>query len=144
MALLGIQAGRDKDSLQTLDYLDNPQGMLTCMSISIMQFKKNQDTEFTFFLGSLPPCPPNDIFLCKLIQKDSIEGSRNDEITNFVEKALALRQSSTRELLELINGTVDDQMNRIEDIDQVLQGDLSAEGMIHMRYHAMMELYCFY
>jgi len=29
MALLGIQAGRGKDSLKTLDYLDNPQGTLT-------------------------------------------------------------------------------------------------------------------
>ncbi|CAI8586519.1 unnamed protein product [Vicia faba] len=105
MAILGIQAGRDKDSLQTLDYLDNPQ-------------------------GSLPPCPPNDLFLCKLIQKDSIEGSSIDEITNFVEKALALRQLSTRELLELIHGTVDDQMKRIEDIDRVLHGDLSTEDVI--------------
>jgi len=31
MALLGIQAGRGKDSLETLDYLDNPQGTLTGM-----------------------------------------------------------------------------------------------------------------
>jgi len=29
MALLGIQAGRGKDSLKTLDYLDNPPGTLT-------------------------------------------------------------------------------------------------------------------
>ena len=55
-----------------------------------------------------------------------------------------MRQLSTRELLELIHSTVDDQMKRVEDMAHVLHGDLSTEGMIHMRYHAMMELYCYY
>ncbi|KEH42364.1 putative aminoacyltransferase, E1 ubiquitin-activating enzyme [Medicago truncatula] len=105
MAFLGIQAGRGKDSLETLDYLDNLQ-------------------------GSLPSCHPDDLLLCRLIQKDSIEGSSNDEITNYVEEALALRRLSTRELLKLIQDTVDDQMERIEDIGQVLQGDLSTEDVI--------------
>ncbi|XP_073221418.1 E3 ubiquitin-protein ligase BRE1-like 2 isoform X1 [Cicer arietinum] len=105
MALLGIQAGRGKDSLQTLAYLDNPQ-------------------------DSLPSCPPDDLFLCRLIQKDSIEGSSNDEIINYVEEALALRLLSTTELLKHIQDTIDDQMKRFEDIAQVLHGDLSAEDVI--------------
>ncbi|GAU14380.1 hypothetical protein TSUD_249180 [Trifolium subterraneum] len=106
MALLGIQAGRGKDSLQTLDYPDNPQ-------------------------GSLPSCPPDDLFLCRLIQKDCIEGSSNNEIINYVEEALALRRLSTTELLKLIQDTVDDQMERIEDIGQVLHGDLSTEDAVN-------------
>ena len=51
-----------------------------------------------------------------------------------------MRRLSTRELLKLIQDTVDDQMERIEDIGQVLHGDLSTEGIIHMRYYAM--IYC--
>jgi len=151
MALLGIQAGRGKDSLETLDYLDNPQGTLTSThthtSSSYMHIKffyvvlrKKRQTDFTFFLGSLPSCHPDDLLLCRLIQKDSIEGSSNDEITNHVEEALALRRLSTRELLKLIQDTIDGQMERIEDIGQVLHGDLSTEGIIHMRYYAM--IYC--
>jgi len=66
-----------------------------------------------------------------------VEGGSNDDITNYVEEALALRRLSTRELLKLILDTVDDHMERIEDIGQVLHEDLSTEGIIHMRYHAM-------
>ncbi|KAJ1389004.1 Zinc finger, RING-type [Sesbania bispinosa] len=103
--LLGIQAGRGKDTLQTLACLDNPQ-------------------------GSLPLCPAEDIFLCRLIQKDSIEGNSNDEVINYVEEALALRRSSTGELLKRVQDTIDDQMERIDSIAQVLHGDLSSEDAI--------------
>jgi E3 ubiquitin-protein ligase BRE1 len=85
-------------------------------------------------------CPPDDLLLCRLIQKDSIEGGSNDKITYYVEKTLALCQLSTRELLKLIQDTVDDQMERIKDIGQVLHEDLSIEGIIHMRYYAMILL----
>ncbi|KAK2431156.1 histone mono-ubiquitination [Trifolium repens] len=105
MALLGIQAGRGKDSLRTLDYLDNPQ-------------------------GSLPSCHPDDLFLCRLIQKDCVEGSSNNDKINYVEEALALRRLSTTELLKLIQDTVDDQMERIEGIGHVLHGDLSTEDAV--------------
>ena len=68
-----------------------------------------------------------------------MEGGSNDEITNYVEEALALRRLSTRELLKLIQDTIDD-MERIEDIGQVLHEDLSTEGITHMRYYAMIVL----
>jgi hypothetical protein len=114
-----------------------------CQALSC-NIKKNKDTEFNFFLGSLPSCPPDDLFLCRLIQKDCVEGSSNNEKINYVEEALALRRLSTTELLKLIQDTVDDQMERIEDIGHVLHGDLSTEGIIiHLRYYAMLELYSF-
>lgn len=47
---------------------------------------------------------------------------------NYVEEALALRGSSTRELLKLLQDTVDGQMERIGNIAQVLHGDLPSEG----------------
>ncbi|KAL2583065.1 hypothetical protein GLYMA_14G050200v4 [Glycine max] len=107
MILLGIRAGRGKgkDTLQHLTDIDNPQ-------------------------GSVPLCPAEDMFLCRLIQKDSIKGISDDEIISYVEEALALRQSYTRELLKLLKDTIDDQMERAGSIAQVLHGDLSSEDAI--------------
>lgn len=82
----------------------------------------------TYSLGSLPLCPAEDIFLCRLIQKDSIKGISDDEITGYVEEALALRQSSTMELLKLLKDIIDDQMERSGGIAQILDGDISSEG----------------
>jgi len=42
-----------------------------------------------------------------------------------------LRRLSTRELLKLIQDTIDDHMERIEEIRQVLHRDLSMEGILH-------------
>lgn len=85
-----------------------------------------------YSLGSVPLCPAEDMFLCRLIQKDSIKGISDDEIISYVEEALALRQSYTRELLKLLKDTIDDQMERAGSIAQVLHGDLSSEGKKHM------------
>ncbi|XP_014504949.1 E3 ubiquitin-protein ligase BRE1-like 2 isoform X1 [Vigna radiata var. radiata] len=107
MILLGIQAGRGKgkDTLRYLTDIENPE-------------------------GSLPLCPAEDIFLCRLIQKDSIKGISDDEITGYVEEALALRQSSTMELLKLLKDIIDDQMERSGGIAQILDGDISSEDAI--------------
>ncbi|KAK7320550.1 hypothetical protein VNO77_30120 [Canavalia gladiata] len=105
MILLGIRAGRGKNALQKLTDIDNPP-------------------------GSLPLCSAEHIFLCRLIQKDSIDGISNDEIIKYVEEALALRRSSTRELLKLLQDTIDDQMERTDSIAQVLHGDLSYEDAL--------------
>ncbi|XP_057441705.1 E3 ubiquitin-protein ligase BRE1-like 2 isoform X2 [Lotus japonicus] len=105
MTLLGIRAGRGKETLQTLPHLDNHQ-------------------------GPLPSCPAEDIFLCRLIQKDSIEGSSNSEIMNYVEEALALRRASTWELLKLLQDSINNQMERIDIIAQALPGDLFSEDAI--------------
>ncbi|KAF1869071.1 hypothetical protein Lal_00048351 [Lupinus albus] len=105
LVLLGIQAGRGPDAMKALDNPDSPQ-------------------------GSLPLCPVEDIFLCKLIQKDSVEGSSIEEIINYVEEALALRQSSTFELLKLLQDTIDAQRERIDSVSQVLHGDVSSEDLI--------------
>ena len=93
-----------------------------------------QDTDLVYTLGSLPLCPVEDIFLCRLVQKDSIEASSNDEITNYVEKALALRQSYTLELLKLIEDTIDAQREKTENIAQILHGQMSSEGQVFMCY----------
>jgi len=55
----------------------------------------------------------------------------------LLRKPFFLRWFSTRKLLKLIHYIVDDQMERIKDIGQVLHEDLSMEGILHMRYYAM-------
>lgn len=105
MILLGIRAGRGKETLQRLTSIDNSK-------------------------GSLPSCPAEDIFLCRLIQKDSIKGTTDAEIINYVEEALALRQSSTRELLKHLQDSIDDRIQRTGSIAQILHGDLSSEDAV--------------
>ncbi|KAI4308406.1 hypothetical protein L6164_031486 [Bauhinia variegata] len=104
LVLLGIRAGRDHKALQTLDCLYKPQ-------------------------GSLPWCPEEDVILCRLIQKDSIE-ARSNEIANCVEKALTMRQSFTLNLLKLLQDSIDAQRERTDGISQVLHGKLSSEDAI--------------
>ncbi|KAF7815058.1 E3 ubiquitin-protein ligase BRE1-like 2 [Senna tora] len=104
LILLGIRAGRGPNALQSLD---------------------DPSTQ-----GSLPLCPVEDIFLCRLMQKDSIEANCNDEIINYVEEALALRQSSTRELLKLLEATIDAQREGTYCIAQELHGLSTSEDAI--------------
>ncbi|RDY10395.1 E3 ubiquitin-protein ligase BRE1-like 2, partial [Mucuna pruriens] len=126
MILLGIRAGRGKgkDTLHRLTYIANPQGTF------IRHTQVIQETDLSYSLGSLPLCPAEDIFLCRLIQKDSIKGISDDEIVSYVEDALAFRQSYTRELLKLLQDTIGAQMERAGSVAQVLHGDLSSEDAI--------------
>lgn len=68
------------------------------------------------------------MFLCRLLERDSIEANGNDEIIKYVEEALALRHSSTIELLKLLEDTINDQREKTENIAQALHGKLSSEG----------------
>jgi len=78
---------------------------------------------------------------CSLAQLRLVYSHNNEQdVKNFVKETLALRWLSTWELLKLIHYTVDDQMERIKDIGQVLHEDLSMEGIIHMRYYAIIVL----
>ncbi len=81
-----------------------------------------------YILGSVPSCPAEEIFLCRLLQMDFIEANGNDEIIKYVEDALALRHSYTRELLKHLEDAIDDQRARTESIVRSLNGKLSSEG----------------
>ena len=59
---------------------------------------------------------------------DFIEANGNDEIIKYVEDALALRHSYTRELLKHLEDAIDDQRARTESIVRSLNGKLSSEG----------------
>ncbi|KAJ7960321.1 E3 ubiquitin protein ligase [Quillaja saponaria] len=108
LMLLGVRAGGGQNALQTLGFLDVSR-------------------------GSLPSCPVEDIFLCRLLQKDSIEDSGNDVVINQVEKALALRRSSTWELFKFLEDTIDAQRAKTDSVSRTSHGKLSSEdAIIHM------------
>lgn len=105
LILLGVRAGGGQNAIQTLDHADHSRGLI-------------------------PSCPAEEIFLCRLLETDSVESNGNDGIVKYVEEALALRHSSTLELIKSLEDTIDAQRVKTENIAQALHGKLSAEDAI--------------
>lgn len=105
LVLLGIRAGRGQNALQTLDDEDK-------------------------YRGTIPPCPPEDIFLCRLLRVNSLNTSGADGIVTFAEEALAQRHASTMELMKLLQDTVEAQKMKTESIAKSFNGNLSAEDVV--------------
>lgn len=87
-----------------------------------------KQSDSMYFLGLIPSCPAEEIFLCRLLETDSVESNGNDGILKYVEEALSLRRSSTLELMKSLVDSVDAQRMKTESIAQALHGKLSAEG----------------
>ncbi|CAL9026415.1 unnamed protein product [Prunus brigantina] len=68
------------------------------------------------------------MFLCRLLQRDSIEANGNDEIAKYVEEAPILRHTSIRELLKLLKHTIYSHGEKTESIVHTLDGKISSEG----------------
>lgn len=85
-----------------------------------------EDDDFTS--GSIPSCAAEDIFLCRLLETDAIQSSKNNGSIGYVKEALALRQTSTRELMKLLQDAIDSQSSKLEDMARILLGKPSAEG----------------
>ncbi|VVA38843.1 PREDICTED: E3 ubiquitin-ligase [Prunus dulcis] len=103
LILLGLCAGRSQNALQSLDGAD-------CSR------------------GSIPSCSAEEMFLCRLLLRDSIEANGNDEIAKYVEEALTLPHASTRELLKLLEHTIYSHREKTESIVHTLDGKISSEG----------------
>ena len=103
LILLGIRAGGGQNAIQTLGHADHSRGLI-------------------------PSCLAEEIFLYRLLETDSVESNGNDGIIKYVEEALALRHSSTLELMKSLEDTIDAQRVKTENIAQALHGKLSAEG----------------
>ncbi|KAL0436140.1 UNVERIFIED_CONTAM: E3 ubiquitin-protein ligase BRE1-like 2 [Sesamum radiatum] len=103
--LLGAQAGAGQRAIQSLDRVESSR-------------------------GSIPSCPPEDIFLCRLLETDAIKSNKNDGSIGYVEEALAARQTSTRELMKLLEDAIDSQRAKFEDIADILLGKPSAEDAV--------------
>lgn len=105
LILLGVRAGGGSNVLQKLD-------------------SENQTRDST------PSCPPEDMFLCRLLQVNSIESSSKDGILQYVEEALASRHSSARELMKFIEEVIDAQRMKTKSIAEAFHEKLSAEDAI--------------
>ncbi|GMH00180.1 hypothetical protein Nepgr_002019 [Nepenthes gracilis] len=105
LVLLGIRAGGGQIFLQTLENEDH-------------------------LRGSIPSCPAEDAFLCRLLKTNSIEGNGIDETDKFVKEALAQRHSSTLELMKFLEDIIEGQRAKANGIAQALRGNLSTEDAI--------------
>ncbi|CAB4309397.1 unnamed protein product [Prunus armeniaca] len=70
-----------------------------------------------------------DVSLC-LLQRDSIAANGSDEIAKYVEEALTLRHTSTRELLKLLEHTIYSHREKTESMVHTLDGKISSEDAI--------------
>lgn len=68
------------------------------------------------------------MFLCRLLQVNSIESSSKDGILQYVEEAIASRHSSARELMKFIEEVIDAQRMKTKSIAEAFHEKLSAEG----------------
>ncbi|XP_056175933.1 E3 ubiquitin-protein ligase BRE1-like 2 isoform X1 [Syzygium oleosum] len=105
LVLLGARAGGAQDALKILVAVEDSR-------------------------GCIPSSPPEDIFLCRLLQTDSIASTSGDGIIEFVEEALALRKSSTFELMKLLEDTIGAESSKTMTISQNLQARVSAEVLL--------------
>ncbi|VVB00218.1 unnamed protein product [Arabis nemorensis] len=102
LVLLGVRAGANQEALKYLDIAE----------------KKR---------GSVPPCAADEMFLCRLLQVDFVNTRNSDEVVRKVEEALALRHSSTLELMGVFENTIATQRAKVESISQNLRAVNSAE-----------------
>ncbi|XP_004294975.1 PREDICTED: E3 ubiquitin-protein ligase BRE1-like 2 [Fragaria vesca subsp. vesca] len=105
VALLGACAGAGQNALQILDSADYSRGLI-------------------------PSCPAEQMFLCRILQRDTIEANNVNEVANFVEEALTLRHTSTRELMKLLEHTITVEREKTENIARTLNGKITSEDAI--------------
>lgn len=73
-------------------------------------------------------CPPEEIFLRRLLQMDSFEDMEVDETGRFVEKILSARCLSTKELMKALNQIIRVWKTKTERLSNILKEQLSQEG----------------
>ncbi|KAB2616974.1 E3 ubiquitin-protein ligase BRE1-like 2 [Pyrus ussuriensis x Pyrus communis] len=80
--------------------------------------------------GSIPSCSAEEMFLFRLLQQDSLEANGNDEIVKYVEETLALRHTSTMDLLELLEQPIYAHREKTKNISHTLDGKISSEDAV--------------
>ncbi|KAG9155694.1 hypothetical protein Leryth_003973 [Lithospermum erythrorhizon] len=104
MILLGVRAGAGEVALKHLEQADH-------------------------FRGFLPACPAEEIFLCRLLQSTSRSNGDGGSISH-IKASLALRHSSTLELMKSLEDTIDAEKSKVENVASLLQGEQSSEDTI--------------
>ncbi|KAI4304847.1 hypothetical protein MLD38_040310 [Melastoma candidum] len=80
--------------------------------------------------GLVPSCAPEDTFLCRLLEEGSFSSNSITEITKNVEDGLASRQSSTLDLIKVLEDTIKAERLKCRNIEQRLQALTSAEDTV--------------
>ncbi|CAN4114099.1 unnamed protein product [Withania somnifera] len=102
LIILGARSAADQIALQSLDHQD-------------------------YSGGSIPSCPVEDIFLCRVLKINAVPGNANDGSIVNVRGALDLRHSSTLELMKSLRNAIDAQRTKTENFVHLLEGKSSAE-----------------
>ncbi|CAA6664692.1 unnamed protein product [Spirodela intermedia] len=102
LILLKTLAGGDPSGLQALDEADISRGVT-------------------------PSCPPEETFLCRLLQAENIEKSKQTEIIKYIQEALAVRHSSTMVLMRGLQEAIDAQQTKLDGLELAAHGNLSSE-----------------
>ncbi|XP_009801022.1 E3 ubiquitin-protein ligase BRE1-like 2 [Nicotiana tabacum] len=105
LILLGASSGADQIALKSLDHLD-------------------------YSRGSVPSCPAEEMFLCRVLKTNDIPGDANAGSIVNIKEALDLRHSSTLELMKSLENAIDAQRIKTENLTHVLEGKPSAEDAI--------------
>ena len=86
------------------------------------------------FLDTIESCPPEQMFLCQLLQAGRIEDDASKGIIKNVQAALDIRLSSTINLMKNLQETIVAQRAKTESIVLSLRGRLSSEGQKDMKH----------
>ncbi|CAA7401290.1 unnamed protein product [Spirodela intermedia] len=105
LILLKTLAGGDPSGLQALDEADISRGVT-------------------------PSCPPEETFLCRLLQAENIEKSKQSEIIKYIQEALAVRHSSTMVLMRGLQEAIDAQQTKLDGLELAAHGNLSSEDAL--------------
>ncbi|KAK4371676.1 hypothetical protein RND71_007060 [Anisodus tanguticus] len=105
LIILGARSGADQIALQSLDRQD-------------------------YSRGSIPSCPAEEIFLCRVLKTNAIPGNANTGSIDNIREALDLRHSSTLELMKSLENAIDAQRIKTENFAHLLEGKPSAEDAI--------------
>ncbi|XP_051113494.1 E3 ubiquitin-protein ligase BRE1-like 2 isoform X2 [Andrographis paniculata] len=99
--LLGAQAGAAQSALQSFNDVESSR-------------------------GSIPSCPAEDIFLCRLLQTES----KTDGSISYIKETLASRQTSTREMMKLLENAIHSRRTKLKDIARIFSEKPSAEDAV--------------
>lgn len=119
LVLLGIRAGGGQDALKMLDDEDR-------------------------IRGSVPSCPAEDMFLCRLLRTSSIDNDDCMENTSktSVEEALTERHSSTMQIMKFLQDIIEAQRAKAMSISEALRRTVSTAetvALLHEVHHVIEE-----
>lgn len=78
---------------------------------------------------ALASCPPEEIFLCRLLRSGYVDKNRGSISVKAVQEALSLRHSAIVDLMKHLQEAIAARLARNELLASALHGNLSSEGL---------------